>query len=453
MAMVCKNHPDHEAKQQCHYCEAPICSDCRITIGQYIYCGKKCYYKDLFRSFIFNTKKYSALAISSGKALLRNRNIFSLRNIFNALLITGIIVSIFVGISNQKKIDEIKETILVAGQKQSADTLAQITDSLKIFTPPPISMILRNRFDIEGETEENRIVSLSANGELLQAIIVKGRTFVFKDIIARAGQNHFVVRSFNEDGSSIILEEIKFFYGNYTASFLARDFSRGDLNQQKIALTFDGGYLNNTTAEILDILQQEQVKVTIFLTGIFIQKYPDLVRRMAEEGHEIGNHTWSHPHLTTFEHNRQHQRLSHISQDLIRNELLKTANLYRTITGKEMAPLWRSPYGEHNSEIRQWAAAAGFRHIGWTVGRNWEEGMDTMDWVADKNSPAYHSADEIADKILAFGRGKTYGANGAVILMHLGSTRSDDYPHQKLPMIINQLKRQGYKFVMISEML
>ena len=102
---------------------------------------------------------------------------------------------------------------------------------------------------------------------------------------------------------------------------------------------------------------------------------------------------------------------------------MRTAELYKAVTGKEMNKLWRAPYGEHNYEIRQWAAEVGYRHIGWTVGKNWEEGMDTMDWVADKNSPAYHSADEVVEKILAFGNGNKEGANGTIILMHLGTTR------------------------------
>jgi len=118
-----------------------------------------------------------------------------------------------------------------------------------------------------------------------------------------------------------------------------------------------------------------------------------------------------------------------------------------------MARLWRAPYGEHNREIREWAAEIGFRHVGWTLGRNWDEGMDTMDWVADKNSTAYHSADEISEKILTFGKSTANGANGAIILMHLGTERTDDYPHLKLTYIIEQLQKMNYQIVTISEML
>jgi peptidoglycan/xylan/chitin deacetylase (PgdA/CDA1 family) len=79
--------------------------------------------------------------------------------------------------------------------------------------------------------------------------------------------------------------------------------------------------------------------------------------------------------------------------------------------------------------------------------------MDTMDWVADKNSTAYHSADEITEKILKYGNGKKYGANGAIVLMHLGTNREEDYPHQKLPEIIEGLRKQGYRLVKMSELI
>jgi peptidoglycan/xylan/chitin deacetylase (PgdA/CDA1 family) len=79
--------------------------------------------------------------------------------------------------------------------------------------------------------------------------------------------------------------------------------------------------------------------------------------------------------------------------------------------------------------------------------------MDTLDWVTDKSAKTYHSADEIAEKILSFGERELYGANGAIILMHLGSERNDDYPHLKLPQIIQQFKARGYQFVTIPEML
>ena len=131
-------------------------------------------------------------------------------------------------------------------------------------------MIIRNRFDIEGQAEDNRVMTLSANGRLIETTLVKNGTFVFKNIQAKPGDNHFVIRSINEDGTNIIIEEIKFKYGTPTRFFLARDFSRGSLTEKKIALTFDGDYLDNITVEILDILKEEN---HFFHSNFFIAVY------------------------------------------------------------------------------------------------------------------------------------------------------------------------------------
>jgi len=452
MSLRCKNHPDREAKRKCYYCKSPLCSDCQVTVAHHIYCSKQCYWKYLVSFSVSKMKQFFTLAIN----FLKKKNLLNFRTLFDIVLFFLIIVSIKLVLDAKhdlKSLQKQQQEISLETKTFSIDSLAQKIDTLTVFSPPPSIMVLKNRFSIEGETEENRIISLSCDGKLLEAKVAKGRSFSFDNVLAHPGQNHFIVRSMDEQGHHILMEEIKFFFGKPSLSYLARDFVRGSLNQSQIALTFDGGYLDNAASDILNILKQENIKATFFLTGIFLRKYPDVVKQMVAEGHEIGNHTWTHPHLTTFAQNHKHITLNNITPEFIQQELLRTAELFKLVTNKQMAPLWRAPYGEHNEEIRLWAAQAGFRHVGWTMGRNWEEGMDTMDWVADKNSSAYHSADEIADKILSFGSDSQFGANGTIILMHLGTLRTDDYPHDKLPMIIDQLKKRGYIFVKLSDML
>jgi len=462
MEAVCKNHPDRVAKRKCYYCKEPICSECQIQKSNHIFCSQSCY-----RSYIIN--KLSASQTDQLIFVKIRKAIYLLWNKIEAtpgyltmiaILVAGLLLSIVVSIFSvhriqtlQHRLDQLdQQNVWESTAPKSVEEIARAIDTLKIISPPANAMIIRNRFDIEGQAEENRVITLSADGRLLRSTLVRKGRFVFKDVRAKPGNNHFVIRSISEDGSSIVIEEIKFKYGIPTRGFLARDFSRGSLTEQKIALTFDGDYLNNVTPEILDILKQENIKCTMFLTGRYIRKYPDLVNRMVAEGHEIGDHTWTHPHLTTYEQNRQHQTLPGVTAELVQQQLLKTAELFRQTTGTRIAPLWRAPYGEHNAEIRNWAAAVGFRHVGWTVGKDWEHGMDTLDWVADTTMTVYHSADEIAKKILSFAGNKPYGANGAIILMHLGTQRNGDYPHLKLPYIIRQLKQQGYQFVKISEL-
>ncbi len=463
METVCKNHPDRAAKRNCYTCKQSICSECQILKSHHIFCSQSCY-----RSYIINK-----LSSSQAEQLI----IFQLKKalyllwskiektpgylITTSILAVGIIFSVIISIVSINQVQKLERRISdfrksnswEADSTSSVEEIALNIDTLTILSPPANAMIVRNRFDIEGQAEDNRVVTLSANGKLIQTTLVDKGMFSFKNIMAKPGDNHFVIRSISEDGVTLVIEEINFKYGKPAPSFLARDFSRGSLTDKKIALTFDGDYLENITVEILDILKQENVKCTIFLTGRYMRRYGDLVKRMAAEGHEIGNHSWTHPHLTTFEQNQLHNTLQEITPDVLQQELLKTAELYRQITGKQIAPLWRAPYGEQNAEIRNWAAAAGFRHVGWTVGRNWEDGMDTLDWVADKSAKIYHSADEIAEKILSFASNNSYGANGAIILMHLGTQRNDDYPHLKLPFIIQQLKAMGYQLVTVSEML
>jgi len=463
METFCKNHPDREAKKTCYTCKQAICSECQLQKSHHIFCSQSCY-----RSYIINK-----LSSSQAEQLI----IFQLKKLIyllwnkiektpgylltTSLLAAGLILAVTISIFSilrvqtlEKKIGDFQQAkFLVRDSTRNVAEIANDIDTLTILSPPANATIVRNRFDIEGQAEDNRVVTLSANGKLIQTTLVDRGIFSFKNIVAKPGDNLFVIRSISEDGSSLVIEEINFKYGKPAPSFLARDFSRGSITDKKIALTFDGDYLDNITVEILDILKQENVKCTLFLTGRYMRRYGGLVKRMAAEGHEIGNHSWTHPHLTTFEQNQLHNTLQDITPDVLQQELLKTAELFRQITGKPMAPLWRAPYGEQNAEIRNWAAAAGFRHVGWTVGRNWENGMDTLDWVADKSAKIYHSADEIAEKILSFASNNSYGANGAIILMHLGTQRNDDYPHLKLPFIIQQLKQMGYQLVTISEML
>jgi peptidoglycan/xylan/chitin deacetylase (PgdA/CDA1 family) len=463
MEAFCKNHPDRAAKKKCYTCQQPLCSDCQIQKSNHIFCSQSCY-----RTYIIEK-----LSSSQAEQLIINQIKKTLYLLWNkidktpgyllttSILTIGLILSVVISIFSihrvqmlQNKIDNLSSgKILLMDSTKNVSDIANAIDTLTILSPPANAMIIRNRFDIEGQAENNHVITLSANGKLVQSTLVDRGIFAFKNLEAKPGDNHFVVRSISEDGSTITIEEISFKYGTPAPSFLARDFSRGNLNDKKIALTFDGDYLDNITPEILDILKQENIRCTIFLTGRYIRRYSDLVKRMVAEGHEIGNHSWDHPHLTTFEQNHLHQTRPEITAEKVQQELLKTVELFRQVTGKTMAPLWRAPYGEHNAEIRNWAAAVGFRQIGWTVGRNWDDGMDTLDWVADKSATTYHSADEIAEKILSFANNNPYGANGAIILMHLGTQRNDDYPHLKLPFIIQQFKGMGYQLVTISEML
>jgi peptidoglycan/xylan/chitin deacetylase (PgdA/CDA1 family) len=174
---------------------------------------------------------------------------------------------------------------------------------------------------------------------------------------------------------------------------------------------------------------------------------------MVADGHEVGNHLDTHPHLTTYETNRRQQTLPGVTREMLVGQLRKAEESFRNLTGQPMVPLWRAPYGEHNAEIRGWAEAAGYRHISWTRGVGTAEDLDTRDWVADRTSRSYRSREEIASRIVKFGRGRPEGLNGGIILMHLATHRKTDRPHEGLPEILKTLQEQGYRFVTISQLL
>jgi peptidoglycan-N-acetylglucosamine deacetylase len=231
------------------------------------------------------------------------------------------------------------------------------------------------------------------------------------------------------------------------------DITRGDMSIREIALTFDGGSEANVAGEILDTLRGHNVRATMFLTGQFIRLHPDWVRRMIADGHEVGNHLDTHPHLTTYETNLRHHTLPTATREFLIGQLRRAEESFRTLTGRSMAPLWRAPFGEHNGEIRAWAAEAGYRHISWTRGAGTAEDLDTRDWVADRSSRIYRSRDEITARLVGFGGDRPEGLNGGIVLMHLATHRRADRPHESLPEILQTLQRQGYRLVTISDLL
>jgi len=239
----------------------------------------------------------------------------------------------------------------------------------------------------------------------------------------------------------------------YVPPASAEDFARGNRSMPEIAFTFDGHDGANVAGEILDFLQARGARATLFLGGRFIRVFPDLVRRMVADGHEIGNHLDTHPYLTTYAQNRRHETLPGVTREVVLGELRRAEASFRALTGRSMAPYWRAPYGEHNGEIRAWAADGGYRHIGWTRRAGAAEDLDTRDWVADTSSRIYRSREEIVTRILEFGGGRPGALNGGVILMHLNTHRQADRPHEALPHLLKSLQDQGYRLVTVSELL
>ena len=226
-------------------------------------------------------------------------------------------------------------------------------------------------------------------------------------------------------------------------SLAAPDMSRGPSDRKEVVVSFDAGSSDRGATEILDALARRGIRTTIFITGEFVRRYPAIARRIAADGHEVGNHTDTHPHLTTYASDgRQVTRLG-VDRAFIAGELARTARLYREATGATMAPLWRAPFGEHNAEIRRWAAEQGYWHVGWTGGRT---GLDGLDWITDPRARGYQPADRLLSRLVK------RAENGGIVLLHLGSDRTEPVA-TRIDVLLDGLAGRGFRFARATEFL
>jgi len=201
-----------------------------------------------------------------------------------------------------------------------------------------------------------------------------------------------------------------------TTPFTIKDeISRGNPNKKQIIFTFDGGAGINSAQKILETAKNHNVKITFFVTGKFAEKNPELIKQIATEGHEIFNHTYSHPYLTQ------------ISDEQIKEELNKTEQIVSDLTSKTTKPFFRPPYGDRNAHVLEVAQSEGYQSVFWI--------LDALDWMSDK------TADEVKQRIYR------KLSNGAIILMHIG----DDITGNILDEVFNKIENDGYKIVSLTE--
>ncbi len=187
---------------------------------------------------------------------------------------------------------------------------------------------------------------------------------------------------------------------------------------KKIALTFDDGPHYKYTPEILDILKEENVKATFFVVGQLAERYPELILREISEGHEVASHTWSHPHLTE------------ISKDTLISELSDTEELIFELA-EYRTRLFRPPEGKYSDTVRAAAAELDYEVVLWTV--------DTRDW-------AHPTTDKIVETVLSGTK------SGSIILCHDFIGHDSPTP-EAIRRFIPELKRNGYEFVTVSELI
>lgn len=197
---------------------------------------------------------------------------------------------------------------------------------------------------------------------------------------------------------------------------LAAEIDSGNTSKPQVALTFDAGGEVAPAPQILDILNRRGVHATWFFTGSWAEQNPDIVRHVADGGYEIGNHTVTHPDLTT------------LADTAVCNELTQAEKIISGIAGRTTRPYFRPPFGARNQHVRQLAANLGYRTVYWTI--------DTLDWQT-QSTPA-----SIIQRI------QSQLTNGAIILMHAGSSSEA----QALDSVITMLQQKGYQLVTLTEL-
>ena len=183
-----------------------------------------------------------------------------------------------------------------------------------------------------------------------------------------------------------------------------------------IALTIDAAWSADKTETILDTLDRYGIKATFFLCGVWVKAYPDVVKEIAARGHEIGNHSLTHPHM------------NRISAEEIRKELSELDDQIETLTGKRCT-LFRAPFGEYNDTVVSTVRDMGYEIVQWN--------LDTVDWKQGR------SAETILNAVLP------KLSDGSIILSHNNGFEIETY----LPKLIEEAQTQGYRFVTISELL
>jgi peptidoglycan/xylan/chitin deacetylase (PgdA/CDA1 family) len=201
----------------------------------------------------------------------------------------------------------------------------------------------------------------------------------------------------------------------------------GGNGRLEIALTFDAGADTGYGAEILDLLRDEGIPATFGMTGLWAEANPDLVQRMAAEGHQLINHTWDHASLTG-----ANTGLPPMTPEQVTQELGDTEAVVRDLTGGyEMRPYFRPPYGDYDATSLGYLSNNGYYLSIW--------------WTCDSHGWAGWGAQEIVDYCT------TNIVEDEILLLHVGAAAAGDF--EALPALIDFFRGQGYTFVTIEQML
>lgn len=218
--------------------------------------------------------------------------------------------------------------------------------------------------------------------------------------------------SFREEGQPPVGNADAAYLKQYNTYYLGQTYAN-DTQQKTLYLTFDAGFENGYTASILDTLRKHEVKACFFLVKNYIDTAPELVQRMVEEGHTIGNHTASHPDMSQIS-----------DRAAFEAELKELEDVYEQLIGKPMEKLYRPPQGKFSEKNLQMAQELGYHTFFWSLAY--------VDWYVD-NQP---TRDQAFTKLLP----RVHP--GAIVLLHSTSATNADI----LDELLTKWKSMGYTF-------
>ncbi|MCM1186824.1 MAG: polysaccharide deacetylase family protein [Lachnoclostridium sp.] len=193
----------------------------------------------------------------------------------------------------------------------------------------------------------------------------------------------------------------------------------GTGSEKVLYLTFDCGYENGNTELILDALKKHNAPGTFFVVGHFLETAPDLVKRMVDEGHKVGNHTYHHPNMSSIAQKEDFQK-----------ELDDVADLFKEITGTELSLYYRPPQGKCNVENLKMAKELGYATIFWSVAH--------VDWIQDKQPDHEDALETLTSRVHP----------GAVVLLHNTSQTNGEI----LDELLTRWEEMGYRFLPLSDL-
>lgn len=219
--------------------------------------------------------------------------------------------------------------------------------------------------------------------------------------------------SFQQEGAAPV--------ANATAEYLAKynAFYAEKTDEKVLYLTFDAGYENGYTANILDTLKKHNVKAAFFLVGNYIESSPELVKRMVDEGHLVGNHTYTHPDMSEIS-----------TKEDFEKELTQLESKFKEVTGKTMKKYYRPPQGKYSEANLKMANEMGYKTIFWSLAYvDWyESDQPTREEALKKLVPRLHP--------------------GAIVLLHSTSKTNGEV----LDELLTKWEDMGYTFKSLEEL-